>query len=39
VPVAAVPQSNVDDFFDKRHGRSDSGIPTVVHEGQSHTLH
>jgi hypothetical protein len=31
--------SNVDNFFDSRHTKSDPGVPTVVHDGQSHTLH
>jgi len=38
-PAVAV-QSNVDTFFDNRHAKSsDPGVPTVVHDGQSHTLH
>lgn len=38
-PLPVTPaQSNIDEFFDKR-AKGDSGIPTVVHDGQSHTLH
>jgi hypothetical protein len=37
-PAGAV-QSSVDDFFDNRHAKHDPGIPTIVHDGQSHTLH
>jgi Peptidase MA superfamily len=37
-PTGAV-QSSVDDFFDNRHAKHDPGIPTIVHDGQSHTLH
>jgi hypothetical protein len=37
-PAGAV-QSSVDDFFDNRHTKHDPGIPTIVHDGQSHTLH
>jgi hypothetical protein len=32
-------QSSVDEFFDNRRTQSDSGVPTVVHDGQHHTLH
>jgi Peptidase MA superfamily len=31
--------SSVDEFFDNRRTQSDSGVPTVVHDGQHHTLH
>jgi hypothetical protein len=37
-PAVAV-HSNVDTFFDNRHAKPDPGVPTVVHDGQSHTLH
>jgi hypothetical protein len=37
-PAGAV-QSSVDDFFDNRHGKHEPGVPTIVHDGQSHTLH
>lgn len=38
-PAGAV-QSSLDDFFDSRHtGKTEPGIPTIVHDGQSHTLH
>jgi hypothetical protein len=41
-PAGAV-QSSLDDFFDSRHaghaGKAEPGIPTIVHDGQSHTLH
>jgi hypothetical protein len=37
-PTAAT-QSSVDEFFDNRRTQSDSGVPTVVHDGQHHTLH
>jgi len=40
VPPAGAVQSSLDDFFDNRHtGKSEPGIPTIVHDGQSHTLH
>jgi len=43
VPVAVQPtgasQSSVDDFFDNRRGQNDAGVPTVIHDGQQHTLH
>lgn len=32
-------QSSVDEFFENRRGQSDTGVPTVVHDGQHHTLH
>ncbi len=32
-------QSSVDEFFDNRRSQSDPGVPTVVHDGQHHTLH
>jgi hypothetical protein len=32
-------QSSVDEFFDNRRSQTDSGVPTVVHDGQHHTLH
>jgi hypothetical protein len=32
-------QSTLDDFFDNRRAKNDPGVPTVVHDGQSHTLH
>jgi hypothetical protein len=39
-PPAGAVQSSLDDFFDNRHaGKAEPGIPTVVHDGQSHTLH
>ena len=42
-PPAAVPtgavQSSLDDFFDNRRSKNDPGVPTVVHDGRSHTLH
>jgi hypothetical protein len=39
-PPAGAVQSSLDDFFDSRHaGKSEPGIPTIVHDGQSHTLH
>jgi len=38
-PPSGAVQSSVDDFFDNRHAKHDSGVPTIVHEGQSHTLH
>jgi hypothetical protein len=31
--------SCVDEFFDNRRTQNDSGVPTVVHDGQHHTLH
>ena len=38
-PAGAV-QSSLDDFFDSRHtSKAEPGIPTIVHDGQSHTLH
>lgn len=33
------PTGPVDEFFENRRQQSDSGVPTVVHDGQSHTLH
>jgi Peptidase MA superfamily len=33
------PQSSVDDFFDNRRAQNETGVPTVVHDGQHHTLH
>jgi hypothetical protein len=36
---AGATQSSVDEFFDNRRTQSDSGVPTVVHDGQHHTLH
>ncbi|MET0385664.1 MAG: hypothetical protein ABW321_06880 [Polyangiales bacterium] len=38
-PPAGAVQSSVDDFFDNRHTKHDPGVPTIVHDGQSHTLH
>jgi hypothetical protein len=38
VPAGAV-QSSLDDFFDNRRTKHDPGVPTVVHDGRSHTLH
>jgi hypothetical protein len=38
-PPAGAVQSSLDDFFDNRHGKHDAGVPTIVHDGQSHTLH
>jgi hypothetical protein len=38
-PPAGAVQSSLDDFFDNRHAKHDPGIPTIVHDGQSHTLH
>jgi Peptidase MA superfamily len=38
-PAAAATQSSVDDFFDNRRGQNETGVPTVVHDGQHHTLH
>lgn len=35
----APPVTAIDDFFENRKGKDDAGIPTVVHEGQNHTLH
>jgi hypothetical protein len=32
-------QSSVDEFFDNRRTQTDSGVPTVIHDGQQHTLH
>jgi hypothetical protein len=32
-------QSSLDEFFDNRRTKHDPGIPTVVHDGRSHTLH
>jgi hypothetical protein len=37
-PTGAV-QSSLDDFFDSRHAKNEPGVPTIVHDGQSHTLH
>lgn len=37
-PAGAV-QSSLDDFFDSRHAKNEPGVPTIVHDGQSHTLH
>ena len=37
-PAGAV-QSSLDDFFDNRHAKNEPGVPTIVHDGQSHTLH
>ena len=38
-PAGAV-QSSLDDFFDSRRtSKAEPGIPTIVHDGQSHTLH
>jgi hypothetical protein len=37
-PAGAV-QSSLDDFFDNRLSKNDPGVPTIVHDGQSHTLH
>jgi hypothetical protein len=37
-PAGAV-QSSLDDFFDNRRTKHDPGVPTVVHDGRSHTLH
>jgi Peptidase MA superfamily len=37
-PTGAV-QSSLDDFFDNRRGKHDAGVPTIVHDGRSHTLH
>ena len=37
-PAGAV-QSNLEDFFDSRHAKNEPGVPTIVHDGQSHTLH
>jgi len=40
VPPAGAVQSSLDDFFDNRHtSKTEPGIPTIVHDGQSHTLH
>lgn len=36
---AGATQSSVDEFFDNRRAQNDSGVPTVVHDGQHHTLH
>jgi hypothetical protein len=38
-PPAGAVQSSLDDFFDSRHAKHEPGVPTVVHDGQSHTLH
>ena len=39
-PPAGAVQSSLDDFFDNRRtSKTDPGIPTIVHDGQSHTLH
>lgn len=37
-PAGAV-QSSLDDFFDSRHAKNEPGVPTIVHDGQSYTLH
>jgi hypothetical protein len=37
--VTGASGSSVDEFFDNRRTQSDSGVPTVVHDGQHHTLH
>ena len=37
--VTGASSSSVDEFFDNRRTQSDSGVPTVVHDGQHHTLH
>lgn len=37
-PAGAI-QSSLDDFFDNRLTKHDPGVPTVVHDGQSYTLH
>lgn len=37
-PTGAV-QSSLEDFFDSRHAKNEPGVPTIVHDGQSHTLH
>jgi hypothetical protein len=36
---AGATQSSVDEFFDNRRTQTDSGVPTVIHDGQQHTLH
>jgi hypothetical protein len=38
-PPAGATQSTLDDFFDNRRAKNEPGIPTVVHDGQSYTLH
>jgi hypothetical protein len=38
-PPAGAVQSSLEDFFDSRHAKNDPGVPTIVHDGQSHTLH
>jgi hypothetical protein len=38
-PPAGAVQSSLDDFFDSRHAKHEPGVPTIVHDGQSHTLH
>jgi hypothetical protein len=40
-PSQAVPRSVADDVLDAwgDQRRRDSGVPTIVHEGRSHTLH
>jgi hypothetical protein len=38
-PPAGAVQSTLDDFFDNRRAKNDPGVPTVVHDGQSYTLH
>jgi hypothetical protein len=38
-PPAGAVQSSLDDFFDNRHVKNEPGVPTIVHDGQSHTLH
>ncbi len=37
--TTTVTQGPIDDFFDNRRQPSETGVPTVVHDGQSHTLH
>ncbi|HEY2733754.1 MAG TPA: hypothetical protein VGI70_07200, partial [Polyangiales bacterium] len=38
-PPAGAVQSTLDDFFDNRRSKHEAGVPTVVHDGQSYTLH
>jgi hypothetical protein len=38
-PPAGAVQSSLDDFFDNRPAGHEPGVPTIVHDGQSHTLH
>ena len=38
-PPAGAVQSSLDDFFDNLLSKNDPGVPTIVHDGQSHTLH